>query len=374
MISTAWMRLAQAGNLSGQRLERLLSRFGDVGDVVRASAADLAAAGLTDSMAERLRDPDPEIAAATEAWLEHNDHHLVTWVDSHYPALLREISGAPAFLFVAGHLNTLELPQLAVVGSRNATGAGLDNAFRFAAYLAGAGFTITSGLARGIDGAAHRGALKGSGSTVAVCAHGLDQLYPPAHAELAGQIVLSGALVSEFAPGVPPRRTNFPRRNRIISGLSLGTLVVEAGQRSGALITARLASEQGREVFAIPGSIHSPLSRGCHRLIRDGATLVETGADIVEELRGLLEGISSTIEQNSGLPESDRADFMTDPQYRQLLHHMGYDPLSADQLVTRSGLTSAEVSSMLLRLELAGLIETLSDGRYQQREEGHPKQ
>lgn len=258
------------------------------------------------------------------------------------------------------------------MGSRNATATGRDTARDFAAFLAARGFVITSGLAEGIDGAAHQGALAGGGLTVAVCGTGLDVTYPRLHEALARDIVAAGgALVSEFPPGIAIRRHNFPRRNRIIAGLAAGTLVVEASTTSGALITARFAAEAGREVFAIPGSIHNPLSRGCHRLIREGAKLVETASDIVEELGGLLAGMQASMrtgaaaddgatahpaETSAGLPGED---------YAKLLDALGWDPVDLDTLVPRCGLTTAELSSMLLILEMHGFVRSLSGGRYQ---------
>ena len=289
--------------------------------------------------------------------------------DAAYPPLLKETAGAPSRLNVMGEPTALCLPQLAIVGSRQATPGGCETAFRFARHLAAAGFCITSGLALGIDAAAHRGALAANGQTIAVLACGLDRIYPARHSELAAQIARSGALVSEFDAGTPPTRERFPQRNRIISGLSIGTVVVEAGRRSGALITARYAGEQGREVFAVPGSIHNPTARGCHRLIRAGATLVESATDIVEQLPGLLAGLAESVEQNM----AGREGAMTKrnkPAFADLLTVMGWDPVSVDTIVARSGLTPEEVSSMLLILELEGCVEPLTGGKYQQREEG----
>lgn len=288
-----------------------------------------------------------------------------------YPQLLAETVGAPKTLYVIGDANALCLPQLAVVGSRQATPGGCETAFNLARYLAGSGFCITSGLALGIDAAAHRGALAGGGRTVAVLAGGLDRIYPRRHTGLAREISARGALVSECEIGTAPTRARFPQRNRIISGLSVGTLVVEAGRRSGALITARCAAEQGREVFAVPGSIHNPTARGCHRLIRAGATLIESASDIVEQVTGLLSGIAASVEQNiDSSPAQSR--LRNDPAYASLLTVMGWDPVSVDTIVARSGLTPDEVSSMLLILELEGCVETLTGGQYQQREEGRP--
>lgn len=304
---------------------------------------------------------------STDNWLSRPDAHLLTPADAGYPALLREIANPPAQLFVLGNVDALTLPQLAIVGSRNATPSGAETAHSFALHLAARGFCITSGLAEGIDAAAHRGALAAAGRTIAVCGTGLDIVYPRHHRQLVEDIVASGGvLVSEFAPGTTVLPANFPRRNRLISGLSVGTLVVEASLRSGALITARHAMEQDREVFAIPGSIHNPLARGCHRLIRNGAKLVETADDIVEELGSLLASLqqSGATGTAENAPEAASAA-EPDAQYAQLLNAMGWDPVDADSLVTRSGLTIGEVSSMLLLLELQGLVRALSGGRYQ---------
>ncbi|HHQ14118.1 MAG TPA: DNA-protecting protein DprA, partial [Chromatiales bacterium] len=302
-----------------------------------------------------------------ETWLAGKRHRLIGWTDPDYPPLLREIADPPVVLFVHGDTGCLLLPQLAIVGSRNATAGGIDNARQFAAHLGQSGFCITSGLALGIDTAAHDGALCAGAPTVAVCGTGPDRIYPPRNAELAERIVEHGALVTEYPPGVGVQAHQFPRRNRLISGLSVGVLVVEAGPRSGALITARLAAEQGREVFAIPGSIHNPLARGCHRLIRNGAKLVECSRDIMDELGGMIGASRATIEQNTNVAVQPEPGFETDPQYEQLLSQMGWDPVSIDQLVERCGLTAAELSSMLLILELADRVEPLTGGRYQQR-------
>jgi DNA processing protein len=282
----------------------------------------------------------------------------VTWADPDYPPLLRQIPDPPLALYVIGDRAAPGRPQLAIVGSRNPTPAGRENARAFARHLAGAGLAITSGLALGIDGAAHRGALEaGGGTTLAVVATGLDRVYPARHRELAHEIARAGALVSEFPLGVPPLPENFPIRNRVISGMALGVLVVEAAPGSGSLITARLATDQGREVFAIPGSIHSPLSRGCHALIRQGAKLVETANDILEELGVLAQAAADSAV--APLPADLPAPMA------QLLGHLGHDPANVDQLVERSGLTTEAVSSMLLQLELQGLVEAGAGGTFQ---------
>ncbi len=372
MSDDAWLTLGLAAGVTGAAVTALLERFGSVERVVGASSDELLAADVSATGVRNIHSPNREQQARCANWLEASDCSLVTWLDPRYPPLLREISSAPSLLFVRGDVDTLSLPQLAIVGSRSSTPAGSETARRFAGHLSQSGFCITSGMALGIDAAAHRAALAADGRTIAVFGAGPDIIYPREHISLAADIAANGALVSEFAPGCAPRKLQFPRRNRIISGLSLGTLVVEAGLRSGALITARNAAEQGREVFAIPGSIHNPVARGCHRLIRSGAKLVETADDIIEELDGMIAGFAATIEQNPDQPVL-QTKLALDSDYERLLGLMGWDPVTIDTLIMRSGLTAEEVSSMLLILELEGRVEPLTGGRYVQREEGRPK-
>ncbi len=374
LMQRTWLILADAPGLSGAELPALLAAAGGIDGLPRAPEAALRAAGASDALLAHLRAPDEARIAAAGAWLAAAaDHHLVSWEDPRYPALLRQIPDPPVALFVRGDARCLSEPQIAIVGSRNASPGGAATARAFASHLAGCGLGITSGLALGIDAAAHAGALArsgarsgaggttGSGHTVAVLGTGPDQVYPRAHAALAEAIAANGALCTEFLPGMGPMRGNFPRRNRIISGLALGTLVVEARLQSGALITARRAAEQGREVFAIPGSIHNPLAKGCHRLIRDGAKLVESAEHILEELAPLL-AVDATAEAAA---EAGAADRVRDPAYARLLDALGWDTLDADTLAERSGLTPAEVSSMLLILELEDSVRLLPGGRYQ---------
>lgn len=278
-----------------------------------------------------------------------------------YPELLGQLGDRPDRLYVRGDPGYLHLPALAIVGSRNPTAGGLRNAREFARHLGRSGFCIVSGLAQGIDAEAHRGALDVGAPTVAFVGHGLDRIYPAANVELARAIEAHGALVSEFPAGTPPRRAHFPQRNRLISGLSLGTLVVEAARQSGSLITARLAAEQGREVFALPGSIHNPMSRGCHRLIRDGAKLVESGDDILSELGAIAGHVRATLEEPTDCVDTAHVE---DQEYVKLRASLSHDPVSIDELVERSGLTIDQVSSMLLILELDGVVEKQSGGRY----------
>lgn len=297
-------------------------------------------------------------------WLEQPGNSLVHPESPEYPPLLRQLAGAPALLYVRGDPAVLELPALAIVGSRNPTRGGVRNAFEFAKHLARAGFCIVSGLAEGIDSAAHEGALAAGGATVAFLGHGIDTIYPVVNRDLAARIAASGALATEFPLGAAPRRQHFPARNRLISGMSLGTLVVEAARRSGSLITARLATEQGREVFAIPGSIHNALSRGCHQLIREGAKLVEDADDILGELGPLVGHLMQNTPGDQSPSPADSVLAERDADYEQLLRVLGHDPMSTDEIAAQSGLTIEQVSSMLLILELEGEIEALHGGQY----------
>lgn len=357
-----WLTLARLPGLDTRARIALLEHFGSVDALFGAERPALQAAFAQEAFPAGRLDPSAVIGALLQgpntaalasdlAWLAEESHHLVTWADSDYPPLLREIADPPVALYVYGSRGLLVRPQLAIVGSRNPTALGRQNAAAFARALAEAGLAITSGLALGIDAAAHRGALEAGGTTVAVAGTGLDRVYPPRNRELAHQIAARGALISEFPVGTPARPGNFPVRNRIISGLGLGVLVVEAALQSGSLITARLAAEQGREVYALPGSIHSPLARGCHALIRQGAKLVETAADVLEELGPLAQVLPTTSDDASPSPETALA-----PLERRLLDCLGYDPMHIDALVDRSGLTAGTVSSILLQLELRGLV------------------
>ncbi len=361
--SDAWLRVACTPGLGPAGLRRLLGELGDVESIARARSGKLESLGLTAETANLLTtDENPVLEEAT-AWLDSRaDCFFIAPCDSHYPDRLRQLPDPPAGLFLRGRPDILSDPMIAVVGSRNPSPAGLENAFEFSAFLSRCGFVIASGLALGIDGRAHEGALTGGSPTVAVCGTGLDQVYPARHQDLAEKISDRGALVSEFPPGTPPRRENFPMRNRLISGLSLGVLVVEAGHRSGSLITARLASEQGREVFAIPGSIHNPMARGCHRLIKQGAKLVESGEDVLSELRSLIDFGQIAVQSGTVGPSTESPGL--DPEYERFLESCGHDPFTADQMTARTKLTSAEVSSMLLILELQGFLESGPGGRY----------
>ena len=364
-IQACWLALARLPGLGPRPRVSLLERFASIEALFAADRSALEAAFHDDAFATAsrvepptaigaiLRGADPAAFAADFEWLAQEAHHLVTWADPDYPPLLREIADPPLVLYVHGDRGQLARPQIAVVGSRNPTPLGRQNATAFARVLSEAGLVVTSGLALGIDGSAHRGALEAGGTTIAVAGTGLDRVYPARHRELAHAIVASGALVSEFPIGTPPRAEQFPVRNRIISGMSLGVLVIEAALQSGSLITARLAGEQGREVFALPGSIHSPLARGCHALIRQGAKLVETAEHVLEELGPLVRVSTEAV-------ASSRADApahqQTAPTETLLLDCLGYDPMHIDDLIDRSGLTADTVSSILLQLELRGLV------------------
>lgn len=288
------------------------------------------------------------------AWAEsHPDNHIIAFSDPEYPALLKEIADPPLVLFLRGNKALLGKRQISIVGARNATPTGLKNAEYFAQTLSASGFVITSGLALGIDGASHKGALSASGKTIGVCGTGLNHLYPRSHTLLANSMIQKGgAIISEFPLNIKALAQNFPRRNRIIAGLSLGVLVIEAAIKSGSLITARHAIEQGREVFAIPGSIHNPLSRGCHHLIRQGAKLVESSQDILEEFGA---------NQGKLWPEQKKQMDLS-PREQHLLEQIGYEITSMDVIHLRSGLTTGEVSSILLILEIKGYIQTVPGG------------
>ncbi len=357
-----WLALLRTPGLGSRGIGQLLEQVSEISTLFETSPHIPENLTLKPKVREQLRRPDWSLVEQDLAWLEQPDNHLITLQDPEYPTLLRETADPPAALFVHGDPALLASPQIAMVGSRNPSVSGKSTAKEFARYLAGAGITITSGLAIGIDGASHRGALAAHGATIAVMGTGLDRVYPASHHKLAKQIIQQGgALVTEFPPGTPARAGHFPRRNRIISGLSLGVLVVEAALRSGSLITARQATEQGREVFAIPGSIHNPLARGCHALIRQGAKLVETAQDIVEELESLLHTLAPNEEPDTQTPDSEN-HFEMDAEYCQLLESIGYDPLPIDEIIAQSGLTAEAVSSMLLLLELEGYVSSAPGG------------
>jgi len=366
----AWLTLVRASN-SAVSLRRLLDSHGSASAALAAGAAAWRAAGLSDPSIEALRKPDPGASERDRVWLAKAPNHVVGWDDPDYPALLRRIPSPPACLFVVGEVAALWQPQIAIVGSRSPSAGGRDNARAFATAFAGAGLTVTSGLASGIDAAAHAGALDAGAHTVAVMATGPDRVYPPAHRDLATRIAHHGALVCEFVPGTEARREHFPSRNRIIAGLALGTLVVEAAERSGALITARLAGDAGREVFAIPGSIHNPVARGCHRLIRQGAALVETADEVIAALGPVASDLADALRARlhdgaAAAPATPATSGDNDPAVRQVLAALAFDPVGIDQLAQRTGLTVAALSSMLLHMEMQGLVSA-EHGRYSRR-------
>lgn len=362
MLRTAAV-LARAPKLTAAPLRAFAAEGGQPQDLLRMRRAELGARGLEPETVQALLAPDESAIAADVAWLERSDVRVLFAHEPEYPPLLAEIRDAPPVLFVRGSVEALSEPQLAMVGSRNPTATGRSTAREFARWFAEAGLTITSGLALGIDAASHAGALAGGGLTIAVCGTGLDTVYPPENAALAARIAASGAVISEFPPRSPPLRHHFPRRNRIISGLAHGVLVVEAARGSGSLHTARAAGEQGREVFAIPGSIHSPLSRGCHQLIREGAKLVEEAADVLGELRISLVPQSLAHAMRPPDRPSPAGDEL-DKDYKILLDALGFEPAGIDSLVERTGLPSESVASMLLILELEGRVEPRPGGRY----------
>ncbi len=349
-----WVALSLIHGLGGESYRRLLQTFGEpehifaagysaLEKVVRAPVARLINAG-----------PNQEALTPIQEWLEDPLNHVVTLADSDYPRSLLEVPDPPPLLYVKGQRQHLNQPALAIVGSRNATPQGLANAESFAHHLSDNGLCIVSGLALGIDGAAHRGGLQGQASSIAVVGTGLDIVYPARHRELAHELAQKGALVSEFPLGTPSKAQNFPRRNRLISGLSRGCLVVEAALQSGSLITARLAAEQGREVFAIPGSIHSPLAKGCHFLIKQGAKLVESAQEILDDLG------YPAVTTSSSPPEA----FSITKEEAQLRQCLGFDPVGIDALVNCSGLTIDSVCAILLTMELAGHVTSLPGGFY----------
>ncbi len=341
-------------------VRQLLAALPGHHDPSKLSSDELASLGLNQRQIKALESPDPDMVERAFTWLNRDSgHHLICLTDSDYPALLSELPDAPPVLFAIGNIELLASPQIAMVGSRNCTPGGAATAHDFAAFLAGSGLTITSGLASGIDQHAHRGALHANGNTIAVIGTGIDRVYPASNRQLAHDISQHGLLLSEFPLGTAPTAANFPRRNRIISGLSLATLVVEATRKSGSLITARMALEQGRDVFAIPGSIHNPMAKGCHQLIREGAKLVDQAADIIDDIGALL----GYVALQSDDPPQTGSDEL-DSEYSRLLDLMGYDPVSMDTLVNRSGLTVEQLSSMLLILELNDRIKPASGGLY----------
>lgn len=347
----AWLTLSQIKGLSSSTLCQLLKVFGTPENILAATVGQLSSC-IKPALAQKIVSGVEEAVIDNAlTWLAESNNHLLTWDDACFPQALLSISSPPMLLYAKGDITLLQSASIAMVGSRTATPQGMMNAEQFAESLSNSGLCVVSGLALGIDTAAHRGALRGQAGSIAVVGTGLDRVYPATNRELAHELVLHGLIVSEFALGTPPRAEHFPRRNRIISGLSLGCLVVEASLKSGSLITARLAVEQNREVFAIPGSIHSPQSKGCHALIKQGAKLVESAQDVLEEL-GVFVSEPLTV--------SKQGDESSD-----LLVQMGFDPIDLETLSERTCLTISELSAMLLMLELDGVVGILPGGSYQ---------
>ena len=361
----SWLTLSHITGIGGATFHTLIQTFGSAEAALDASPKQLSALPIKADAISALGSRQRPVIDIDLNWAAEKNHHIITLLDDRYPDQLKDLSDAPPVLYVRGDPDYLLQPQLAMVGTRNPTAAGRNTAKEFAHHLSDVGITITSGLASGIDGASHEGALLGLAGSIAVVAHGLDIVYPAQHQRLAQDISENGAVVSEMPIGTQLQRGMFPRRNRLISALSLGTLVVEAAQKSGSLITARLALEQNREVFAIPGSIHNPMARGCHQLIRQGAKLVESADDILEELR-----ITSAqnplypIKTDASTHENPKDAHKTlDPDHQKLLKCLAYEPASIDELVDSSNFNAAEIASMLLIMELEGII-VCQDGRY----------
>ena len=365
----SWLSLSHISGLGPATFISLLNEFGTADAVLDASRKQLSSLSIKTDIIDALTNRrNPDISSRIDIdleWAQQHDHHIITLFDERYPEQLKQLNDAPPVLYVRGDPDFLRQPQLAMVGTRNPSAAGRNTAKEFASHLSSVGITITSGLASGIDGVSHEGALTGLAGTIAVVAHGLDIVYPAQHQNLAQRICENGAVLSEMPIGTQLQPGLFPRRNRLISALSLGTLVVEAALKSGSLITARLAMEQNKEVFAIPGSIHNPMARGCHQLIRQGAKLVESADDILEELP-LTTTENKPYPRKSGrnIPEKPKDTHKTlDRDHQKLLKCLDYEPASIDELVTRSNFNAAEVASMLLIMELEGIV-VCQAGRY----------
>jgi DNA processing protein len=354
-----WLQLTLTPGLGAASLRAMLREFGLPEAILRRKRSELAAFASTQALDALDSSAVREAVGRSLEWAAAPGRAIITLADQEYPRSLLEIADPPALLYAAGRSELLSRPALAIVGSRNASAQGESNAESFAKALSDAGLTIVSGLALGIDAAAHRGGLAGAAATIAVLGTGIDVVYPRRNADLAAEIARRGLLISEFAPGTEPAAHNFPRRNRVISGLAQGCLVVEAALASGSLITARAAADQGREVFAIPGSIHAPLSKGCHALIKSGAKLVESAEDVLAELGGLRPAAVAS-----------RVAAPVEPAPAGLLQLMGHDPVDVDSLCARAGLPAEQVSSELLRLELDGRVAALPGGLYQRLEKG----
>ena len=364
---SAWLKILSARGVGYRGASRLIEEFGSAQAVCSAPGVKLKPwlEKLPEAVSTLTGDVDAAALSTLETWLADSpDNHFIPFTDPRYPRLLKEIPDPPVLFYAKGDVDLLNQPLIAMVGSRNPTADGMHTARAFARYLSQAGLGVVSGMAAGIDAEAHLGALEAGGKTVAVIGTGIDRVYPARHKQLAHDIAASGLIISEFPLGTQPSRSNFPRRNRLISGLSLGTLVVEAAAKSGSLITARMAGEQGREVFAIPGSIHAPLAKGCNRLIRQGAKLVESGQHIIEEL-GPISGVlretpAAAVETQVGAS----SESLVPDELNALYQHLGFDPQTMDQLIERSGLTAGQVSSILSQLEIQGLALCQHGGKF----------
>ncbi|GBG03208.1 DNA processing protein DprA [Azospira sp. I13] len=364
----AWLRLTLVPGIGPEGQRHLLAAFGPPEQIFAASRSELR--GVVGKKADLLLDTDNQDAVARAlAWASQPGNAILPLGDGNYPQLLLESADPPTLLYAKGRLELLNRPAVAIVGSRNATPQGIQDAEAFARSLAADGLTIVSGLALGIDGAAHRGAVDQPGSTIAVIGTGADRIYPSRHKELALQLATDGVIISEFPLGTPAVAHNFPRRNRIIAGLAAGCLVVEAAMESGSLITARLAGELGRDVFAIPGSIHSPVARGCHRLIKQGAKLVENARDIFEELGHLTLDLPGQPQPRSATTAAAQVTTGTASRLSRdeakVIAALGHDPANMDQLLQRTGLTTEALCAILVALELADHVASLPGGRYQ---------
>lgn len=355
-----WLSLTLAKGIGPETCRKLISEYNNPASILASDFKELSTLGLNRASIESLLNPDDDKLNRILEWLDKPAHHLITIQDNDYPELLKQIHSAPPVLYAIGQREVLSFIHFAIVGSRNPTAGGRKLAEEFAAELSKQGLTICSGLALGIDYHSHLGALNVNCTTVAVLGNGLASIYPARHKQVASKIIENGILISEYPPETKPNAGNFPQRNRIISGMSTGVLVVEAAKQSGSLITANYAMEQGREVFALPGSIHNPLARGTHSLIKQGAKLIESVNDILEELAPIASIlINKSYEKNTNGVSND-----LDKDYKLLIDNMGYDPVSVDNLVKLTGLTAEAVSSMLLILELQGLIESQQGGLY----------
>lgn len=348
-----WLATTHLQGVGPVTLLKALNAMGEIKNVFKAATSDLRNIGFAQNQIDAIKKLEWQIVERELMWCQKNKCELIAFSDARYPKLLKEIANPPMLLFVQGEVALLNSHQLAMVGSRNPSITGRELANRFASQLTQSGLTITSGLALGIDTASHQGALQGQGKTIAVLGTGLNHIYPSSNKKLADEIKERGALITEFSPETPPKANHFPLRNRLISGLSLGVLVVEAAIRSGSLITARHAVEQGRDVFAFPGSVHNSLAKGCHHLIKQGAKLVESIKDILEELGQFTAVVMESIVANK---------VTLDNQKRRLIEQIGYEITSFDAIILRSGLTANEVSSMLLSLELEGYITVVQGG------------